>query len=62
VRGRDPVIMGLSCMDDYNTALNPITSRDGEHGAAAGEGLGCFQNESGLLTSHTYTHTHTSVQ
>jgi hypothetical protein len=68
VRSPDPVIMGLSCTDDYNSALSPITLRDGELYTAAGRGgggQGCFQNESELLTSHTLSlslsHSHTHI-
>jgi hypothetical protein len=61
-RGRDPVIMGLSCMDDYSRALNPITLRDGElHSAAergCGEGGGAFRTSESSSTSLTHSHTH----
>jgi hypothetical protein len=38
VRSPDLVIMGLSCTDDYNSALSPITLRDGELYTGAGRG------------------------
>ena len=44
----DPVIMGLSCMDDYNGALNPITLRDGER-----EGGCAFRTSESSCTHRT---------
>jgi hypothetical protein len=62
VGGWVPVIMGLSCMDDYNGALNPITLRDGElhsaRGAGRGGGGGVLSERVRASQKHSHTHTH----